>query len=88
MGVMTKVSNLREGNVYDASPLVEHLIAAMHADEFEELDEWTHSMRAAAECLLFEVESVEDNHVTGGYIVYGHPYNLPADSETEVEVMV
>ena len=76
--------DLQPGDAYDAMPLVEELIKAIRADEYDELDEWTVSVREAADNLWFEVEEVKEK-VNGGYVVYGHPFNLPASEESIVE---
>ena len=79
-------SDLREGDMYDATPLVESLIALLNADEVPELAEFADDSRRKAECMYFEVECVEVNH-NGGYVVYGEPLNLPAAEGQMVEVM-
>jgi len=81
-----EVSSLKEGDVFDATPLVEYLLEQISADSVTELREFAESARAAAECVYFEVESVERGVYGDRYVVYGYPFNLPAREGMTVEL--
>lgn len=78
--------DLQEGDHYNADPLVELLLEQVSADDIEELQVFADSARATAECMWFEVESVERTVYGDRCVVYGHPFNLPANEDTVVEV--
>ena len=78
--------DLVEGDCYDATPLVELLLERISADDVSELRAFADGARAAAECMWFEVESVERTVYGDRCVVYGHPFNLPANEDTIVEV--
>ena len=80
-----RVDQLKEGDNFDATPLVEHLLEQISADSVRELKEFADSARAAAECIYFEVDRVERT-VYGDYVVYAYPFNLPAREGMTVEL--
>lgn len=86
MGNKVKVNELKPGDSFDATPLVECLLEQISADDIPELREFAESARAAAECVFFEVESVERSVYGERYVVYAHPFNLPAREGMTVEL--
>lgn len=81
-----RIDQLKEGDCYDATPLVEYLLEQISADSVSELRDFAESARRAAECIYFEVESVERSAYGDRYVVYGYPFNLPAKEGMTVEL--
>lgn len=79
--MLKRVKDLVQGDYYDAAPLCEGCLKPFGAEEFDD------SVWVAAECLYFEVDSVEKKP-DGGYVIWGEPYNMEADGDEIVAVDV